>query len=47
MVSLALAQRAESRFYNIVLYQIVLSCILGTIIGYIARKALRFAESKE
>jgi len=33
-----------SRFYNIVLYQVLLSCIIGAVIGYIARKVLRFAE---
>jgi NhaP-type Na+/H+ or K+/H+ antiporter len=38
---------ADGRFYNIVLYQVVLSCIIGTIIGYAARKALKFAERKE
>jgi len=32
--------------YNIILYQIVLSCIIGAIIGFIARKVLRFAEEK-
>lgn len=32
------------RFYNIVLYQILLSCVIGALIGYIARKILRFAE---
>ncbi|KAL7424782.1 hypothetical protein Q5752_000466 [Cryptotrichosporon argae] len=31
--------------YNIVLYQIALSCVLGGIIGYLARKALKYAES--
>jgi NhaP-type Na+/H+ or K+/H+ antiporter len=33
--------------YNIVLYQVVLSCIVGAIIGYAARKVLRFAEEKK
>jgi NhaP-type Na+/H+ or K+/H+ antiporter len=33
-----------SRFYNIVLYQILLSCVIGALIGYVARKVLRFAE---
>jgi NhaP-type Na+/H+ or K+/H+ antiporter len=35
------------RFYNIVLYQILLSCIIGALIGYVARKVLRFAEKHE
>ena len=35
------------RFYNIVLYQIVLSCIIGAIIGYVARKVLRFSEERK
>ena len=35
------------RIYNIVLYQVLVSCILGTIIGYVARKVLRFAEEKK
>ncbi|WVQ97379.1 hypothetical protein IAU59_004491 [Kwoniella sp. CBS 9459] len=34
-------------FYNIVLYQVLLAAIIGTIIGYIARKALRFARAKQ
>ncbi|WVF70543.1 hypothetical protein IAT40_005334 [Kwoniella sp. CBS 6097] len=34
-------------FYNIVLYQVVLACIVGTAVGYIARKALRFARAKQ
>ncbi|ORX36017.1 Sodium/hydrogen exchanger family-domain-containing protein [Kockovaella imperatae] len=33
-------------FYNIVLYEIVLSCIIGAIIGYVARKVLRFSEER-
>jgi len=35
------------RFYNIILYQILLSCIIGAIIGYVARKILRFAEERK
>ena len=38
---------AKDRVYNIVLYQVALSCIIGAIIGYIARKTLRFAESRK
>ncbi|OCF31083.1 hypothetical protein I316_07214 [Kwoniella heveanensis BCC8398] len=34
-------------FYNIVLYQVVLACVIGSVIGYIARKALRFAKAKQ
>jgi NhaP-type Na+/H+ or K+/H+ antiporter len=34
------------RFYNIVLYQICLSIVIGAIIGYVARKVLRFAEER-
>ncbi|RSH92828.1 hypothetical protein EHS25_008274 [Saitozyma podzolica] len=33
-------------FYNIVLYQICLSIVIGAIIGYVARKVLRFAEER-
>ena len=47
MVSDSYGCRANDRFYNIVLYQVVLSCILGAIIGYVARKVLRFAEERE
>lgn len=35
------------RIYNIILYQVLLSCVIGAIIGYIARKVLRFAEEKK
>nr|ODN93100.1 hypothetical protein L203_00369 [Cryptococcus depauperatus CBS 7841] len=35
------------RFYNIVFYQIVLSCLIGTAMGYVARKALRYAKSNQ
>ncbi|CAK9787176.1 hypothetical protein CC85DRAFT_296295 [Cutaneotrichosporon oleaginosum] len=31
-------------FYDIVVYQIILSCVLGMVIGFIARKALHHAE---
>jgi NhaP-type Na+/H+ or K+/H+ antiporter len=34
------------RFYNIVLYQICLSIVIGAVIGYVARKVLRFAEQR-
>ncbi|WWD17799.1 hypothetical protein CI109_102241 [Kwoniella shandongensis] len=34
-------------FYNIVLYQVTLSCIIGVIIGYVARKVLKFARRKQ
>jgi NhaP-type Na+/H+ or K+/H+ antiporter len=34
------------RFYNIVLYQICLSILIGAVIGYVARKILRFAEER-
>ena len=37
----------DGRFYDIVLYQIVLSCIIGGVIGFIARKVLRFAEQRK
>ncbi|KAK8866002.1 hypothetical protein IAR55_001153 [Kwoniella newhampshirensis] len=33
--------------YNIVLYQVVLSCIIGAIVGYVARKVLKFARRKQ
>ena len=29
------------------IYQIALSCAIGAVIGYLARKALRFAEEKK
>lgn len=32
--------------YNIVLYQIVVSCIAGAVVGYLARKVLRFCHEK-
>ncbi|TXT11265.1 hypothetical protein VHUM_02016 [Vanrija humicola] len=32
--------------YNIVLYQVTLSVVIGAVIGYIARKVLRFAEAR-
>jgi NhaP-type Na+/H+ or K+/H+ antiporter len=35
------------RFYNIILYQVCLSIILGAIIGYVARRTLRFAEDRK
>lgn len=34
------------RFYNIVFYQILLSVIIGAVIGFIARKVLFFAHNK-
>lgn len=33
-------------FYNIVLYDILLSCIIGAVFGYLARKILYFAEDR-
>ncbi|KAK4688341.1 sodium/hydrogen antiporter, partial [Tremellales sp. Uapishka_1] len=33
-------------FYNVILYQILLSVVLGVFIGYVARKILRYAEEK-
>ena len=35
------------RFYNIVLYQIALSIIIGALAGYAARKVLRYAEERK
>jgi NhaP-type Na+/H+ or K+/H+ antiporter len=37
---------ADSRFYNIVLYQVALSVVIGAVIGFISRKVLRFAEER-
>lgn len=34
------------RVYNIVLYQVALSVVIGAIIGYVARKVLRYAEER-
>ncbi|WVR05954.1 hypothetical protein IAU60_002981 [Kwoniella sp. DSM 27419] len=34
-------------FYNIVLYQVALACIIGTLIGYVARKLLQFARTRQ
>lgn len=34
-------------FYNIILYQICFSIVLGIIIGYAARKTLKYAETKD
>ncbi|ORY33688.1 Sodium/hydrogen exchanger family-domain-containing protein [Naematelia encephala] len=33
--------------YNTVLYEIVLACVIGAIIGFVARKVLRFAEERD
>jgi NhaP-type Na+/H+ or K+/H+ antiporter len=41
------ANADEVRWYNIVLYQIALSCLLGAVIGWVARKTLRFAEERK
>ncbi|WFC99643.1 hypothetical protein MYAM1_002388 [Malassezia yamatoensis] len=30
-------------FYSVIVYQILLSCVYGTLLGYLARKALRWA----
>jgi len=36
----------EHRFYNIVLYQVALSVVIGAVVGFVARKVLRFAEER-
>lgn len=35
------------RIYNIILYQVLLSVVIGSAIGYIARKVLRFAQERQ
>ena len=39
--------RCGDRFYNILLYEILLACVVGGVIGYAARKVLRFAEERK
>ncbi|WVW82386.1 hypothetical protein I302_104393 [Kwoniella bestiolae CBS 10118] len=34
-------------FYNILFYQIILSCLIGAGVGYIARKLLKFAKQRQ
>jgi NhaP-type Na+/H+ or K+/H+ antiporter len=34
------------RSYGVVIYQILLSCVWGALLGYLARKTLRWAETK-
>ncbi|WWC66335.1 uncharacterized protein I206_100236 [Kwoniella pini CBS 10737] len=34
-------------FYNIVFYQVVLACLIGTGVGYIAKTVLKFAKTRQ
>lgn len=35
------------RFYNIILYQIALSCIVGAVVGYLGRRLLKFCRERQ
>jgi NhaP-type Na+/H+ or K+/H+ antiporter len=43
----ALLRLLTPRFYDIVVYQIIVSCVLGVVIGYIARRVLLYAEKHQ
>lgn len=37
----------KSRFWNVVLYQILLAVLIGAVIGYIARRCLKYCEGRK
>lgn len=35
------------RFYNVILYQVLLSVLIGAVVGYLARIGLKYAERRK